>query len=515
MERRAKIVATIGPASADDAVLAKLIASGMDVVRLNLSHGTQEDHRRMIHNVRRLAAAANRFVPVIADLMGPRFRLGQLDLRQLEEGERVSLGEGEVDLPVEDPSFLSHVQPGERLLIDNGMVELEILEKRQAKVLTRVVTGGAVTTRKGINLPDTELPFTISDKDHSDIAFAVAERADYLAVSFVGGADDLIAVRQVVSAAGGEIPLIAKLERATAMRRLEHTVLEADAVMVARGDLGVEVPLHQVPVYQKRIIAIGRRLGTPVIVATQMLESMMERPRPTRAESSDVANAVFDGADALMLSGETAAGAYPVTAVRTMARIILEAEAYRSAHRDHHSDGKASEPILPGLHEQAHIEPNKARDLEIPDVVSEAAVVAAGRLNLRQIIAFSQSGFTARMIARYRPRTPLTVVTHDLQVARRLQLVWGARPLLIEVVAEHHDQLVEIVDGLLLDEGLAEVGDVVIMLMGVPVSERPLTNLMRVHRVRKHPPAPTLSVSARLAARTEEDATVAHPILDP
>jgi pyruvate kinase len=254
--------------------------------------------------------------------------------------------------------------------------------------------------------------------------------------------------------------------------------------MVARGDLGVEVPLHQVPVWQKKIIGAGRRYGKPVIVATQMLESMTLHPRPTRAESSDVANAVFDGADALMLSGETAAGAYPVEAVRTMAEIIVHAESYEASRPAPEGRGAARQPLAPGPPEIRQLSERDVH-LEIPEVVSATAVRAAGWLAARRIVAFSQGGFTARMIARYRPRPPITVFTPDPGVARRLQLVWGARPLLMEQV-HHHDEVVRVVDRLLLDSGLAAPGDTLVILMGDPIDQRPLTNLMRIHRVRTH-----------------------------
>ncbi|HSD79112.1 MAG TPA: pyruvate kinase, partial [Solirubrobacteraceae bacterium] len=324
MERRAKIVATLGPASAEDAVVAALLRAGADVFRLNLSHGSAADHREAIARVRRVAAGLGKHVPVLLDLMGPRFRLGTLAApRALRRGERVTLGTGRgADLPVDDPGFLRHLRVGERVLIADGLVELAVTAKSARRVAARVVSGGTVSTRKGINLPDSRIPFAISRKDRADIAFAVAERADYLGASYIGRARDVEALREVVRAHGDDIPIVAKLERAAAVEHIDEITAAADAVMVARGDLGVEVPLHQVPVLQKRIITAGRRLGKPVIVATQMLESMIAQPRPTRAETSDVANAVFDGADALMLSGETAAGRFPVEAVQTMDRVI-------------------------------------------------------------------------------------------------------------------------------------------------------------------------------------------------
>ncbi len=487
MKRRAKIVATLGPASAAEPTLGQLLDAGVDVVRLNLSHGTQDAHRQVIQRVRQLAAARGLFVPILIDLMGPRFRLGTLPApRTLRSGETVRLGASAagVDLPVEEPEFLTHLRPGERLLIDNGLIELEILESSPGMVTARVLSGGTAATRKGINLPDTELPFVITEKDQSDIAFAVSEAVDYLAVSFVGGPDDLHGVRAVVAAAGGDIPLIAKLERATVLRRLEATVQAADAVMVARGDLGVEVPLPEVPVLQKRIIAAGRQHGKPVIVATQMLESMMEHPRPTRAEATDVANAVLDGADALMLSGETAAGAYPERAVLTMNEIICVTEAYRPPQLQPplpDGMGIAVDPLLPKL---PTVDVGSDLGFAIPDVVAAAAVYAARRLPVRHIVAFSQSGFTAHMIARYRPQPEILVFTPDPKVAHRVQLVWGSRPLLMDGEVRHHDEVVAVVDQMLRAAELVQPGDCIIILMGDPIGQRSLTNLMRIHRVR-------------------------------
>ena len=320
MARRAKIIATLGPASSSPDVIAALLEAGLDIVRQNLSHGDHEQHRNLLHQVRKAAAAAERHVPVIMDLMGPRYRLGQLaEERHLERGQRVSLGPdgSTADLPVDDAELLEHLHPGERVLIDNGLVELEIEGSEKGRLIAKVLTGGLVATRKGINIPDSSPPFVISDKDRADIELAVAEGADFVAASYVGSAADLDAVRRAIRDAGGNLPIVAKLERDSAVQHVEEIAEASDAIMVARGDLGVEVPLHRVPVIQKRILDAGRRIGKPVIVATQMLESMMERTRPTRAESSDVANAVFDGADALMLSGETAAGKHPVLAVET------------------------------------------------------------------------------------------------------------------------------------------------------------------------------------------------------
>jgi len=535
MERRAKIMATLGPASSNDEVLARMLDAGLDVVRLNLSHGTHDSHRELIRTVRRQAEARRRFIPIVLDLMGPRYRLGDLPdgRRLLEEGTTVRLvadAREKGDLPLGRADLLEHLHQSERVLIDGGLIELEVTELEVTEleaaeleaaeleaagleasatagprraVAARVLQGGPVSSRKGINLPDSTLPFEISDKDREDILFAVEEGLDYLAASYVDRAENLEALRQISREAGDELPVIAKLERQGSIERLDELVESADALMVARGDLGVEVPLHRVPVLQKEIIAAGRRQGKPVIVATQMLESMMGHPRPTRAEASDVANAVFDGADALMLSGETAAGEYPVEAVEVMARIVAEAEGYDLRVRGGRPAGGPRaigamgafgamgamgaaggvRALAAGGDEKLERR-ESASALTVAEVVSAAGVFAADRLPVRQVVAFSQGGFTARMIARSRPEAPVLVFTTDPRVARRAQLVWGVRPLLMGAEVEHHDEVVEVVERQLLAAGLAEPGETIVILMGDPIEERPLTNLMRVHTLR-------------------------------
>ncbi|MEA2690677.1 MAG: pyruvate kinase [Acidobacteriota bacterium] len=502
MERRAKIVATLGPASSDEATLGELVKAGVDLVRLNLSHGSHAEHAERIARVRRVEAALGRHVPVVADLMGPRYRLGQVPggKRTLVAGETVTLGANRpgasgVDLPVDDPEFLRHLEAGERMLIDSGLVELRVEAIEGARITARVVNPGEVSTRKGINLPDTNLPFTISEKDRADIAFAVAEGADFIAASYVGEAAHVLAIREAVRQAGGRLPglpIIAKLERASALEHLEAIIAVSDGVMVARGDLGVEVPLYTVPVLQKKIVAAGRRAGKPVIVATQMLESMIGEPRPTRAEATDVANAVFDGADALMLSGETAVGQHAVAAVATMARIILEAESYGRQNQSGPrpllrplADAEARHAFELDMSAQG-ISDRPGIDLspDVPDVVSAAAVYAAGELGVTRIVAWSQGGFNARLAARYRPDAPIVALTPNPEVARQLQLVWGVRPLVAPGEVEHLDGVMQTVDRELQKAGLAEPGDRIIVLMGHPIRERPLTNLMRVHQVR-------------------------------
>jgi pyruvate kinase len=393
-------------------------------------------------------------------------------------------GEEGPDLPVDDPELLDHLRPGQRVLVDNGLVELRVDAVAEGRVTTSVVNGGDVSTRKGINIPDSNPPFAISEKDRADIALAVAEGVDYLAASYVGTAEDVATIREAITAAGGSLPIIAKLERGRAVENLEAIAEAADALMVARGDLGVEVPLHQVPVLQKRIIAAGRRFGKPVVVATQMLESMMQQPRPTRAEASDVANAVFDGADALMLSGETASGKHAVRSVETMERIIREAEAYsvQTLGANAGAEEGRTPPPPPGSREVEGTASGKA--LETADVVAAAAVFAARHLAARQIVAFSQGGFTARIIARYRPAATIWAFTSDPAIARRSQLLWGVRPrLVVTDDVEHLDQVVGLVEQDLRSAGLAEPGERIVILMGDPIRERPLTNLLRVHQL--------------------------------
>jgi pyruvate kinase len=482
-ERRARIMATLGPASESRTMVDALLRAGVGVVRLNLSHGDHAWHRARIRDAREAAAALGRHVPIVLDLMGPRYRLATLETpRELRRDERVRLGAPGpgVDLPVDSPEILGHLTPGERLLIDQGLVELVVEERQGEAVTARVLSGGRVATRKGINLPDTELGFTITAKDRADIAFGAAEGVDFLAASYVGRASDLAAVREV----GGAIPVIAKLERARAIDHLDEIVAAADALMVARGDLGVEVPLHKVPVLQKRIVGAGRRAGKPVIVATQMLESMVSQPRPTRAEATDVANAVFDGADALMLSGETAAGDYPVEAVATMDRIVVEAEAHQRRVHGGLGDLRRSGQAAPGEAIGSVLGPLADTSIEVPDMVSAAAVYTAHELGARRLVAFSQSGFTARLVARYRPSTPITVFTTAAGVARSSALVWGVEPVVLDGRLHHLDEVVEVVDRELLARGMAAAGDLIVVLMGAPIPERRQTNLMRVHRVR-------------------------------
>ncbi|HEY2737853.1 MAG TPA: pyruvate kinase, partial [Thermoanaerobaculia bacterium] len=372
------------------------------------------------------------------------------------------------------------------LLVDDGKVRLKIRSCDKNSAVVEVLEGAKLSDRKGVTLKGAVLAMpAMTEKDHKDLAFALRLGVDWVALSFVQRAEDAAQLKKLVE---GRAACLAKIEKPSAIEHLDEILDYCDGLMVARGDLGVEMEPEEVPVAQKIILRAGRRRGAPVIVATQMLESMIEQPRPTRAEATDVANAVFDGADALMLSGETAIGKYPVEVVNTMARIIEEAESYAA-------QGRASRrpaPYPPGrgparrtfeLDPATH-PPDIDLSLEVPDVVSAAAVSAADQLGVSRIVAFSQSGFTARLVARYRPSAPIVAFTPEEEVARRIQLVWGVRPLVTGTEVGTLDEVVQAVERHLLEAKLVAPGERIIILMGHPIRDKPLTNLMRVHRIR-------------------------------
>ncbi len=474
MFRRSKIIATVGPASRDPKTLRRLLSAGADAFRLNLSHGSSQDHEELIREIRQVADALDRYVPILLDLMGPRYRLGVVpsDRPALRARQQVVLSADaeQADVPVGNPEILDHLRAGERVLIGDGMVELKVVRTERNRVVARVVTGGPISTRKGINLPDSDLPFEVSSKDLQDIRLAVNAGVDYLAASYVGTARDVDAIRGEIERLDGNIPLMAKLERARAVQHIDEIVDVADAVMVARGDLGVEIPLHRVPTVQKEINRVARHYGKPVVVATQMLDSMIHHPRPTRAEASDVANTVFDGTDALLLTGETAAGDYPVKAVQTMSKIIEEAETYALAQ-----DSNWRYKLL--------IEADSGDFPDVADAVARAGVFTAQSLGVQKIVAFSRSGFTARLISRYRPSVPVLVFTAEKRIARQMQFLWGVHPLAVSERPDSDDEIVATVERHLLQAKLAKPGERLVILMGSRVGDRRPTNMMRIHQI--------------------------------
>jgi pyruvate kinase len=467
--QRTKIVATLGPASSEREVLHGMVDAGLDVVRLNFSHGVREDHLARFELVRGVAAELRRNLAVLVDLQGPKIRVGVVDDDgvRVEPGRKVTLVSGadtapEPEIPVVYPQLADDVKEGDRILLDDGAIGLRVCDVAGGRVQCEVERGGVVRSRKGVNLPGVAVSAaSLTAKDRADLATAVEAGADYLALSFVRKPDDVAEAKQAIADHGGDIPVVAKLERPEALDCLDEILEVADAVMVARGDLGVELAVEQVPPIQKHIIARANSLGVPVITATQMLESMVASPRPTRAEASDVANAIFDGTDAVMLSQETAIGQYPVEAVATMCRIATEAE---------------STPYL------AAPPPPTVGALDVAATVCRAAVQVATDLRARAIVAFTESGATARYVSRFRPRVPIIGLTTSEAARRRMTLYWGveaASPL--NVSTDLRDMIAE-GDERISGEGMAAPGDLVVVVAGTP-GGRGGTNRVIVHRV--------------------------------
>src|SRR4030095_2698874 len=465
--RHSKIVCTIGPASRGPRILKKLLAAGMDVARLNFSHGTHAEHLSCIQTLRATANKLGKTIAVLADLQGPKIRTGALASGQpvvLRAGQKFTITTAKIlgDSTRVRTTFLPlprEVHRGDRVLLYDGLIELRVESVRSKEVNCRVVNGGALGEHKGINLPGVQLRVpALTPKDKADLKFALAQGADYIAVSFVRRPEDVLLAKSLIRRAGKETPVIAKLEKPEAIENLEEILRVSDGVMVARGDLGVEMNPERVPVVQKNIIARAREFRRPVITATQMLESMTENPRPTRAEASDVANAIFDGSDAVMLSAETASGKYPVEAVRMMAGIIEEAES------------SITEFSRPATQEK----------LKVAETVAELVCHASRELHMKWIVVFTHSGFTARLISRYRPLVPIAAFSPEGETRRRLALVWGVAPLGIPDLRKV-DQLAEISEKRLLKERLVRNGDVIAIVAGTPMGVRGTTNFMKFH----------------------------------
>lgn len=465
--RRTKIVCTIGPASESEEVLERLILAGMDVARLNFAHGTLEEHARVIERIRSLEAKLGKPVAILQDLPGPKIRLGDFEggaalLRTGAEFVITSqplLGTAEL-AHAPSPDFFREVRVGDKLLADDGLIELKVLTSNGVEVRCQVLTGGILRNHKGIGLPSGRMHrAALTKKDLENLEFGIAQRVDFVATSFVRGASDLIEVGNFLGAWGAKIPIIAKLEKPEAIRNLEEILQLASGVMVARGDLAVEMSIEEVPVLQKFILREGRRHKVPVIIATQMLESMVEHPRPTRAEASDVANAILDGTDAVMLSAETATGRYPVEAVEMMVRIALKAEPYLRLQPLPQGDEKG-----------------------FPVVASDTACRAARSLHAKAIVVFTESGLTARLISQDRPEVPILALTPSEGSRRRMALYWGIVPLLIQR-RETLEEMVQEMEGLLLTEGWVKAGDNLVVLSGTPMWKPGTVNAIKLHRV--------------------------------
>jgi pyruvate kinase len=479
--RRTKIVATVGPASRGPEMLERLIQAGVNVFRLNFSHGTQEEHLAVINAVREISARLHRPIAVLQDLSGPKIRTGKVKDGEVElvRGARLAIT---TDTSIEGTADLisTTYEPlprdgaaGDQVLLDDGNLELRVVGVSGGRVECEVVDGGPLRSHKGMNLPGVALSTpALTDKDRRDLVFGVQHHVDYVALSFVRRAEDVAEAKALIRSMGEATPVIAKIEKPEAVENLEAILAAADGVMVARGDLGVELGTEDVPIVQKRIIAMANAAGKVVITATQMLESMIENPRPTRAEASDVANAILDGTDAVMLSGESAVGKYPVETVETMARIAAYTEEHGmgSMHARRADVRRADLPLaLAGP------------STPVTRSLTRVAVSVAEELGCKLILAFTESGATARLVAGHRPRVPVVAVTHEDRVYRQLALWWGVVPIKSEFVENTDDLLAE---GLarLTARGLVKKGDTILMLSGHSIAAA-ATNMLRVHTV--------------------------------
>lgn len=475
--RRTKIVCTLGPSTNRREAVAALIHAGMDVARLNFSHGTHEDHRATYNLVRNVAADLGRNVAILMDLQGPKIRTGKL-----EDGKPIPLiPKAPIIVTTEQVlgnatristvyDRLAHdVKPGDRILLADGVMELQVESVAPPEVHCTVVRGGMLGEKKGMNLPGVSVSAPcLTEKDIDDLEFGLDLGVDYVALSFVRSPNDVVDLKKRIARMGKSTSVIAKIERPEALTRFSDIVETADAIMVARGDLGVEVELHRVPQIQKSLIRMCNEMGVPVITATQMLESMMTNSRPTRAEAADVANAIYDGTDAVMLSGETASGQFPIEAATTMAQIVETAD----------------EAIASGPAQDAHarLRDRHVHDAGFKEAIGQAVVRITQVIHVRRIVVLTKSGYSAIAISRYRPRTPITAITLREETQRRCALFWG-----VDAVASvsHDDlsQMVKAIDEIMLEKKLAARGDALLIVAGVPMGAGGRTNLVHLHRV--------------------------------
>lgn len=470
--KKTKIVCTIGPASEDIETLVELIQSGMNVARLNFSHGDHDEHGSRVKNIREAAKSTGKTVAILLDTKGPEIRTGRLakESIDLSAGQTLVLSMEEVSgneekISISYKGLINDVKAGSKILLDDGLIELEVLEKSGHEVITKVLNDGTLKSKKGVNVPNVSVNLPgITEKDANDIKFGIEQDIDFIAASFVRRSSDVLDIRELLENHHAEaVQIIPKIENREGVENIDEILSVSDGLMVARGDLGVEIPAEEVPLVQKQLIKKCNDLGKPVITATQMLDSMQRNPRPTRAEASDVANAIFDGSDAIMLSGETAAGDYPVEAVQTMQKIACRAETALN-------------------YQELLINRSKDSKMTITDSISQSVSHTAFNLNVSAIITATESGHTARMIAKYRPKTPIVAVTNTESVCRKLSLVWGIEPQLGKT-ADSTDEMLDIAVETALQSNIVHHGDLVVITAGVPVGESGTTNLIKVHVV--------------------------------
>lgn len=470
--RRAKIVCTLGPGTNTEDRIFELARAGMDVARLNFSHGTHQEHQQRIEIVRHVSAKIGRPIAIMQDLQGPKIRIQTFENGPvfLESGASFTLTTRQIRgnqkiVSVSYPGLVNDVKPGDLVLLDDGLIKLIVEEVEGQNVHTRVEFGGVLKDKKGLNLPGSILSVDIlSDKDLADLIFGLEMQVDYVALSFVQKPDDVTTIKKFIAEYDHNTPVIAKIEKPQAVDTLDAITDVADAIMVARGDLGVECPVEEVPLIQKKLISMCNEKGIPVITATQMLESMIKNPRPTRAEASDVANAILDGTDAVMLSGETAVGDFPVEAVETMARIIAMTEARRDIRWD--------------LRRR-----KRGQVYSIPYAIGYSACHSVDLVDGSAIISMTQSGQTARMIARFRPGKPIVAITHDRKTYHQLSLVWGVRALMVDAFESNINEAIAQVIHLLKSNGIVTPGETLVITAGLPFEDRSTTNMIRLEIV--------------------------------
>jgi pyruvate kinase len=489
VRRRAKIVCTLGPSSNTEEQIRQLLLQGMDVARLNFSHGTHQEHLQRIRTLRKLAAELGRTVCVLQDLQGPKIRTSALRNHtpvELVPGSRVTITNKEIEgtaelLGTTFKTLAREAEIGSRILLSDGRLSLKVLKVKGDDVICEVIDGGLLGEHQGINLPGAVLSApSLTRKDKKDLAFGLSVHVDAVAISFVRSAADVRAVKKIIAAAGSDTPVIAKLEKPQAIENLEEILEIADGVMVARGDLGVEVAPEKVPIIQKHVIRRALYWRKPVITATQMLDSMIQNPRPTRAEASDVANAIYDGSDAVMLSGETASGQHPLEAVCMMARIVVEAEA--------------------DIRKETTVRRRETRQLTIPEAICESVAHVAEELKMRGIAVFTATGNTAGLISKYRPRAEVYAFSHAAEVCNRLNLYWGVRPVLIRE-PRSVEAMVEVAEAELRRAKVASPEDVIAIVAGTRMVTAGSTNFIRLHRIR------SLNATSRRAARPSNTKT--------
>jgi pyruvate kinase len=472
MNKVRRIICTIGPSTSSEKILASLIKSGMDAARLNFSHGTHDDHGKYIRSIRKLRQEYDKPVMILQDLQGIKIRIGKVagEAIRLKKGQNIFLRPGS-DTSTEDTLFISYdallkdLKKGQKVLLDDGLMQLMVTEKKEGSVIATVTEGGTLTSRKGVNLPDTAISLTpFTDKDRDDLEFGIRNGVDAIALSFVMSHSDIITVKEWMNHKHVNVPVIAKIEKPEALLNIDSILAVADGIMVARGDLGVEVPQDEIPVIQKDLIRKANEWRKTVITATQMLESMREHRRPTRAEITDVANAVIDGSDALMLSAETSIGKYPVDTTRIMRKIIETTEKKVII-------GTVSPDLF-----------NKTSEDRLSHAVADAAVRAAGDIGAKCITAFTRSGFTALLLSKFRPSAPIIAFTPDEAVMRRMSLYWGVRPLLMRLL-KNTDEMIREVEKTLINLKMTREGDLIVITASSPIETYGKTNFLKLHRI--------------------------------